>query len=533
MTRSSRPVRWGGLAVGCAAALLVAGRPDRLSAQTSDPIIDTIVVLNHNIFDDQDEAAPTPVARFADAVHVRTRASVIRRTLFLNQGDPYDSARAVESERALRSLAVFRQVRVDTVRLRGRLALRVQTADGWSTKPQFNYSTAGGSVTWQAGAQEANLLGTATSLSALYTKTPDRTWTTFLYRNPHFIGRRPRLFGVYSALSDGRQGAWGLSVPFYETAARRGYGTTGEAATQRVLIFRDGRLTDSKERHALRFGLNGGIALRATSRSYVRLWAGSFWRREDFAPESASVVPRSTFGTVGAGIEVARARFHVLERFNTFARREDLNLSQFLRVGLWAAPRAWGYPAGQAGVGPEVRGQLSSAWPGGFVVLRGQADGLYTGTGLDSARAGGSLTIASQQLPYQTAILHLEGGVLRQSRRPGNDFDPWVDQTGPRLFPAHAFTGTRTVWLALEDRITTIDEFWGLVGVGLAPFFDWGGAWYGDEPMRTGSDIGIAARLGPTRAARGDVTEIAIGYRLGKGFTGRAWALSIRRGVSF
>jgi hypothetical protein len=550
LTQSSKTAdRLRDAAAGLVAMLLLAGAASALVAQTAAPIIDTIIVLNHNIFDDKDLATLPYVARLANAVHIKTHASVIRRTLVLNQGDPYDSARAVESERALRSLNVFRQVRVDTVHVRNRLALRVQTEDGWSTKPQLNYASSAGSVTWQVGMQEENLLGTATSLTALFTKTPDRSSGQFLYLNPHFIARRPRLALVYQPRSDGTYWAWSLGVPFYQTAAKWQFGTTGEASTYRVLIFKDhiqGQpASDSTQRHVLRFGINAGMALRATSRSYLRLWASSAWRREDFGPEGIDP-PGSTFSTIGVGLEVAHTRFHVLERFNTYARREDVNLSEFLRFGVWAAPRAWGYPAGHAGIGLDLSGQLSALWPGGFIVLNGGAHGLYTGSMLDSARVRAGVTIASQNFAYQTAIVHLEGSALRGAT-PNAFFDTWQDQTGLRLYPAHAFTGTRTVWFTFEDRIVLTEQAFGLVGVGVAPFFDWGGAWYGDEPvwvgkdtvllrepMRTGSDAGLALRLGPTRAVRGDVSEFAVGYRFGAPANApHGWALSIRRGIRF
>jgi hypothetical protein len=500
-------------------------------ARTGAPIIDTILILNHNIFD---PGIPSlgPLPALVDAIHVRTHASVIRRMLFLNQGEPYDSARTVESARALRALNVFRDVTIDTVRLAGRLALRVVTADGWSTKPQWNYSSAGGDVSWAAGLEEDNLLGSATSLTALYSVTPDRTSQSFAYFNPHFIARRPRLLGVYQDFSDGRRGSWFLGVPFYETATPLSLVTYGEAATQRVLSFRDGLLSDDEERYALRFTAGGGVALRATSRNYLRLWFTGAWRREDFVPESVTVVPRSVSGTVGAGIELAQTRFHVLQEFNTYARREDVNLSHVLRLGLWAAPAAWGYPTGQAGVGAEASGQVSSVWPGGFVVLRAATNGVYNGTSMDSARARGGVTIASQNVASQTLIVHFEGGVLRRPK-PGGQFDTWLDQTGPRLFGAHAFTGTRTVWITVEDRVLVVDELWGLVGVGVAPFLDWGGAWYDDEMARTGSDLGLALRLGPTRANFGEVQEFAVGWRFGAGLSRPGWALSVRRGIIF
>ena len=530
--------------------LLVAGATSRIAAQVPAPIIDTIVIFNHNIFDENDLAVLPYIARIANAIHFKTHASVIRRTLLLNQGEPYDSARAVESERALRNLNVFRQVRIDTVHVRNRLVLRVQTEDGWSTKPQFNYASSAGSVTWQAGMQEENLLGTATSLTALYTKTPDRNSGQFVYLNPHFIARRPRLGIIYQPRSDGTTWGWSLGVPFYQTAAKRQFGTSGEASTYRVLIFRDFNEGDAAfgttERHLLRFTVNAGVALRATSRSYVRLWTSGVWRREDFVPEM-TVAPGSTFGTIGAGIEVAHTRFHIMERFNTYARREDVNLTQYFRIGAWAAPRAWGYAVGHAGVGLEASGQLSALWRGGFIALSGGAHGVYAGSVLDSARIRAGVTIASQNFASQTAILHLEGGALR-GITPNAFFDTWLDQSGLRLYPAHAFTGTRTVWFTFEDRIVLNEQAFGIVGVGVAPFFDWGGAWYGDEPVwpgkdtllllreprRTGADAGLALRLGPTRAVRGDVSEFAVGYRFGGPTNApHGWALSIRRGIHF
>jgi len=532
-------------AVGLTILLAAPLRPLRAQAQAprEPPIIDTIIIVNRGIFD-QSEMIETPslITRVADALHVRTRASVIRRTLTVNQGDRYDSARVAESARALRSLNVFREVGVDTVRVHGRLGLLVETADGWSTKPQFNFSSSGGSITWAAGIEEDNLIGTATSLRALYTQTPDRSLGQFVYSNPHFIGRRPRLALSYAALSDGHNGAWSVGVPFYETKARQAYGTSGEFGVVRVLRFRFGQFQDSVRREALRFNVSGAVALHASSLSYLRLWGSAAWRREEFiAPLPAAaglVVPDSVYGTVGVGLEMGRPRFRVLRHFNTYARREDINVSQFLRFGLWAAPEAWGYAPGRAGVGGELSGGASIDWSGGFITLRLRTNALFTGSDVDSARIRGGVTIASQNIASQTIILHLEGGALRYPR-PGAEYDPWEDQSGPRLFPAHAVTGDRTIWFGFEDRILVTDEAYGLLGIGLAPYVDWGGAWYQTDPKSLGGDAGISLRLGPTRAVRGEVTEFAVGYRWLEQPAGlppydiNGWALTIRRGIVF
>jgi hypothetical protein len=499
---------------------LALGRPACLSAQT----IDTIAVVIHNVYDRKLDA-PKIVAGVGNALHITTRAWVIRRTLLVRPGERYDSAKVAESERALRALTIFRAVRIDTLHMDGRFGLRVETDDAWSTIPDFDYSAVAGDVMWAAAFTEANLAGTGTALTGRYEKTPDRHSLSIGYTSTGVLAHRVVLSGQYTNISDGRTGQWLLGVPFYETVAPRSLTTDGNVAKERVLRFKDGVLLDSLQHRELRFGVSSGIALAATPSSYARLWFGAAWRREDFAPADTVPFPRSQFGTAGAGVEIKRVRFQVLQNFNSFARQEDVDVSQTLRLGLWAAPRAWGYGPGQAGVGPEASTQLSALWHGGFAVLRGQLAGVLTGAGVDSGRVIGSATIASQNLPRQSLILHVEGGALRRPK-PGDEFDLWRDSKGPRLFGAHAFTGTNMAWLALEDRVVVKEEVWGLFGVGLAPFLDWGGAWYSDERRRLGGDVGLALRLGPTRLTITDVGQFALGYRFGDGFTGGHWAFT-------
>ena len=502
------------------------------SARSAAQTIDTIVVVRHNVYDRKRDA-PRVVAAAGNALHITTQAWVVRRALLLRPGDPYDSAKVVESERALRALTIFRAVRIDTVRVEGRLALRVETDDAWSTIPDFDYSSVAGDVLWAMAFTEANVLGTGTALTGRYEKTPDRHSLSVGYNSTGVLGRRTVLSTQYKTISDGRSGTWSIGVPFYETVAPRSLTTDGTAAKERVLRFQDGILLDSLQHRELRVGLSGGVSLQATPSGYLRLWAGAAWRREDFAAATTVPFPRSSFGTVGAGLEMKRVRFQVLENFNSFARQEDVDLSQTLHLGLWAAPRAWGYEPGRAGVGPEVSGQLSGAWHRGFAVLRGQAAGVLTGAGgVDSGRVIGGVTVVSQNLPSQSLIFHVEGGALRGPKS-GDEFDLWRDSKGPRLFGAHAFTGTRMVWVALEDRVVVKDEVWGLFGVGLAPFLDYGGAWYDNEPTRVGGDAGLALRLGPTRLTITDVGQFALGYRFGKGFSGRHWAFTAAGNIAY
>lgn len=482
--------------------------------------IDTVIIENHNIFDVDDET-PNWVANLANGLHMRTRQWVIRRRLLLNRGDHFDPARMEESERNLRTLGVFRSVRIDTVRLGndedGKLALRAVTSDGWSTQPQLSFMSVGGDNTWDVGFMERNFFGTATEVAVIYGRQPDRTRLDLEFVNPHFFGRRTLVIARYSDLSDGHHGEWSFGLPFHETAAPHSIETYGEVADERVLRFRDDARQDSSQHELFRMGLRGGIAAHATSHTYTRLWGGWEWRRENFGTYPTANLPYSVFTTVRAGIEFGSVRFRVLEHFNSYARREDVDLSPTFRAGVVFESEDVGY---------ELSAQTSAVWKRGFAVLRVAANGV------DSTRTQGEITIVSQDVAGHTLIMHVEGGAVTHPK-PGAEFNPWIVQRGPRLFGVHDFTGTRTTWLALEDRILVADNVLGLLALGLAPFVDYGGAWYADERPRQGGDAGLSFRLGPTRAVKGEAAELAFGYRFGQGVRGRRWAVTLRKGFSF
>lgn len=499
-----------------------------LAAQT----VDTIVVENRNIFEPLGDA-PGILERVGDALHIRTRAWVIRRTLFFDQGDRYDSAKVVESERALRGLGVFRNVKLDTTHVDDKFGVRVTTADGWSTRPQADFSSAAGNVSWDVGLVEKNLLGTANSILADYQKTPDRRLVTLLYQAPGFLLRRAGLIAAYEDLSDGGFGFWSYGVPFYETSARSSLVTSGDAGRLRVLRFRDGVLADSVRQRVLQLRLSGGVALRATDQDYVRLRFFGQWRRGSFESYGAPAAPDSQTFAAGVGLELGQSRYRVAEGLDKYARREDVDISQRLWVGLWVAPRVLGYAPGRSGVGPEIQAQLAGGGPYGFVWFRLNADGLLAASGLDSGRVESGVTVMSQALAGQTLVFHAEGG-LASNVAPGSEFDLWYYANGPRAFGAHAFTGTRRYWAVAEDRVLAVPSLLGLFGVGLAPFAEWGGAWYDAEHPRAGGNVGLALRLGSIRSTRGEVTEISLANRFGQGFApGGPWAVTIREAVEF
>jgi hypothetical protein len=492
-------------------------------AQCAVAAIDTLLIENAGVAD----------GGLAEALHIRTRAGVIRRAVPIRAGDCYDSARVAESERALWNLGVFRAVRVDTARLRpdGPLALRIATADGWSTRPIADYTRTGSHTTWEAGVFDGNFLGTAGQLFASYRSTPDRGWVSVQYSTRHLLFPGSVVWARYAHLSNGRQAAWLVGLPFREAAARHSATLEGEAIDERVLVYGERTTENGSRWRALRMRATVAYAPRAGSRGFVRVWAATHWRRESWAATVLDPFDVRVFAAGGAGIELATIRFHTTQRVNTYGRPEYVDLSPTLRLGVWAAPRAWGYPAERAGVGVELRTRVGVHWPGGHAALRLEAWGGYAGGALDSGQTRGRVTLVAQR-GHHTLIAHTEMNRMLGARPPGW-YDLWLEQRGPRLFAPHAFMGPRTWWAVVEDRYVVREALAGLMGVGIAPFAEYAQSYGPGAPDVGGGNAGAALRLVPLRFAAGDVTEIALGYRFGNATPREGWALGVRKGFWF
>jgi hypothetical protein len=488
------------------------------------------VVLDRRDIFDPDERGW--VARLGNALHVQTRAATIRRELLFRPGEPFDSARAAESERNLRALGVFRRVVIDTVRTDSGLVARVLTKDGWSTKADWRFRSTGGEVAFTIGLVEDNLLGTASSAAVRYKKTPDRTSVTLAFRRPRLFAGAVGLTAAYEDRSDGRLSGLALDQPFYSLTSRRGFRLEAEDRDERVLRFFDGA-NEARDSLTHRYTLVRGsaaVALRASSEGYLRLGVQAQVRREDFRPEG-SVAPfeKTVTGAIGPYVTWSRTRFLVTRGYAGFAREEDVDLGLTVRAGLMAAPKAFGYE--RDGIAPLASARLGVRAPGGFGYLEALAGGLYDAGGLDSGSVQLAATAVLQPGHNQVGILHLEGGWL-ENPVPGTEFDLGLG-TGPRAFRSHAFTGDRSYFGTAEYRVTVVDDFLGMIGLGVAGFVDHGGAWYAGERRRTGWDAGIGLRLGASRSTDTDALRFDLARRFGNDVQGPGWVVTVGKGFVF
>jgi len=518
-----------GLLLG-AVPLCAQSRPDSMPR----PVIRAVVIDARDIFEPE-EAKASSLIRFANSIHSTTRRSVIERELLFGAGEPFDSAKVAETARNLRALGIFRRVIIDSIHTDSGTVLRVTTKDGWSTRPQLDFASTGGQTAWAVGLEELNLFGRATYAAINFRDDPDRTALTLLFRQPRLIANRIYVSAGYQHRSDGRSVSLGTGLPFLNLSSRAALTVGALDFDGDVLRFFEGDPVAGQvlRRRYTVARADGALALAASSAGFVRVGLFGQLRRDDFLDTSlvaSTRFPHSVTAAVGPYFWVSRASFLVLRNLRSFGREEDVDLSSTFLVGAYAAPRAFGYD--RDGLGLQVNAGTGIRLPGGFATLRTNATGLVISPGLDSGTVRVTGTWVAQPSRSHTLVVLGQLG-WQKNQVPGEEFDLGLSR-GPRAFYAHAFTGDRLVNLLVEYRWTLAENWWDVLGLGLAGFLDHGGAWYSGSARRTGTDAGFGIRLGPSRSTDTDaVVSIDFARRFRTDVQRAGWAVVVRRGVRF
>jgi hypothetical protein len=495
--------------------------------------ITSVTIDRRNIFDVNDSTFWA--LKIVNALHIPTRTPFIRRELLFAPGQPYDSASVAESGRNLRLLGVFSDVRIDTVRSDSGMAINVMTRDGWSTRPDFRFHSTGGSLAYTFALIEENLLGTMTQAQLLYQKDPDRTSKVAFFNRPRLIDGKIGTTLEYADQSDGKFFTGQLGLPYYSLSSRDEATVDFTRQDGRVLRYRFGSTVahDTLERQYVLGRIDIGHALRASPRGYVRIGLLGQIRRDDYDSASNAVLlgvnTQTLSGAFGGYIEWRHAQYLPVHGYESFARQEDVDLSQVVRVSALIAPRGLGYD--RDGIAPGLGVHSGLRLPGGFAFADLTINGLFQAGGLDSGQVllgGTAVFLPGHRHEF---LLHAEAGAIRNPA-PGSEFDLGFG-VGPRAFVQHAFTGDREFFTTAEYRYTLWPEAIKLTGIGVAVFADDGGAWWANDGQRTGSDFGIGLRIGPSRTPDVEATRIDFARRIGNDAQPGGWVLIVGKGFAF
>ena len=524
LTPSCLPSRWRPAACVLPFAFLLAANA---SAQQRPPRVRAVILQRDAVFDST-EARFWPY-RLANALHAETRAHVIRRELLVDVGDPFDSALIEESERNLRALGIFRDVRIDAQVTDSGVVVRVRTADAWTTTFGVGAATSGSQSVIDLSLQEGNLFGTRTVALVAYRNDPDRSSIAAAFDTPRAIGDRIGVGVSAVDRSDGHAISASVRLPFLSLSSRESATLTGSVFQGRLLQFSGGTIVDSLWRESAVLRTDAAIALSAGPRGYLRLGLVAQFVRDDMVPmEDRSLIPETRFATAGPYLALRRPRYIRVRNVERMERVEDVDLGVFASVSLLAAPRQWGYP--RNGIGTTLGGGIGLRLPGSFIRFGVRASALQTSEGTDSATVEGATTFVGQRGQRHLVVLHGSTG-LQRNVVPGREFDLGLG-TGLRAFPSHAFTGDRYFILAGEYRLLVWPRVFGVAGVGAAVYAGHAGAWFGGASRRAGTEIGTGLRIASLRET-GGIWRLDLSRRLaGDGFAG-GWVASLGRGFVF
>lgn len=201
-----------------ALCLLVAGRALHAQAPCPTGPISFIFIDNHSIFDTDDPGTDRRFAwayRAANALHVRTRRSVIERELLFGPGDCFDQYLLEETERLLRGYQFLSQVDLFGVpQPDGSYHVIVDTQDQWSTQFDLRLALEEGLQLEGFRLRETNLLGTGQELGLFYV---DRDVTRdygVAFSTPQLAGTRWDLSGALGRTRAGTLAQQVVAYPF-------------------------------------------------------------------------------------------------------------------------------------------------------------------------------------------------------------------------------------------------------------------------------------------------------------------------------
>lgn len=504
-----------------AAAATPQALPTWAELEAAGARIGRIRILNRNIFDTEDPAENKLLFRWANALHVQTRRSVIERALLFKSGDPVTVRLIDESERVLRNNRFLYDVEFRVVAVHdGVVDIDVLTRDTWTLDLGASAGRAGGTNTSGIHLREYNLLGTGMSLSVGHSNAVDRSGNDIQLATDRAFGTWTAVSLSHGSNSDGRRDAVSVVRPFYALDARWSAGAALVRDDRIDPVYRSGEIVSQYRRRQDRAELSGGRS-RGLVDGWVQRWSlGLEWRHDAYAPEPGLVAPSQL--PADQRLLAPFVRYELIEdRYDKQLNRDLIGKPEFFALGLnarvqlgWAAS-AWGSTQDTLLYAASISRGFVPA-PGHRLFASAAAAGQLADGELRRARFGAQ---AQYYLPQSRHWLFYASAAADALTRP----DPAEmlqlgGETGLRGFPLRYQSGTRRALFTTEERFYTDLYVWRLFRVGGAAFFDAGRAWGGEftNTAHPGwlANAGFGLRIVTARAAFSNVLHLDIAFPL-------------------
>lgn len=530
------------------------GLPSGLQGQSACPAgeISYVFIDNHSIFDLDD----LPVNRFrwafelANALHLRTRPSFIRRELQFRVGDCYDPFLISDSERILRRLPFISNAEVFGVRQAdGSWHVVVDTRDEWSTRLEISAEFENGVQFRSLSLTEQNFLGRGFQISGFLIQDDANERIGGQFFTPQFLGTDAD-FQVGGGTTQVGE-FWNASVtqPFIGETGRWA-GTVGTSLNEDYFDYSAGTpsmpanaLLPTEQRRSeltgmIRFGEPGNLTSVGLGLARAELDARDFpasleyVENRDFGnpvpapPEVVDEVARQTFFSSGTRINLlfSQRNIRFIQRTGLDALRgvTDLQVGSDVSVTLGRTVSTGGAPDD---FNTRVR-LYAAAAPSPFtIVSQFGIEGRQIFFDPSTERRGWRDVIGELDLLAYWQPDRFEGHtvLLRVAGAGGWTMDRPFQLTlggrrGLRGFNEQDFPGARRIVVNLEDRVYLGWPAPSFADFGITLFADVGRIFPGDVPFGVDSgwrgSIGGGLRIGFPAGTRG-VARIDLAWPLG------------------
>jgi hemolysin activation/secretion protein len=511
----------------CLLALYTAGAaaqqiPSLPELEAAGAVIGEIVVEPHNIFDLDDPHENSFPYRAANALHITTRPSLIRRLLLFKSGERLSVRLLEETERLVRANSSVYDIAITPTAYRdGVVDLAIRTRDTWTLQPGLRVRRAGGKNSGGFALKEANLAGTGTAFGLERTSTVDRTGTVLQLANDHLFDGWTRIAGERATFDDGASASLSITRPFYALDTRRAGGASVARFDRIDSIYGAGNVVGQYRHHQ-----DTGEVFGGWSPGLIRGWtqrfsAGLSYVADSYALDAERPAPAAL--PVDRTLAGPFLRYEAIEDdFVLLRNRERIQRPEYFAMGMQSSVQLGRSLAAFGST--DQPWQLSASLSKGFRIRGGNEllaqtsfSSQYGSSATSDMRGlGSSVRYYAPQGPNNLLLVAASADGVQSP----NEADQLLlgGDNGLRGYPLRYQRGAHRALLNVEERFYTDWYPLRIFRVGAAVFYDLGRAWGGPlaSTENTGwlSNAGVGLRILSARASFGNVLHIDFAFPL-------------------
>ena len=498
---------------------------ETMDAAAAGKKIGAVHIVTENIFDPSRPGERRGVFRLVNRLHHTTRPEVIQHQLLFQPGDTYSPETLRESERLLRGNRYLYEATIRTVAEDERkVDLEVLTRDVWTLQLGIDFRRAGGTNSTAFDVEDQNFFGTGKDIEVARLENVDRTSKLVRYRDPSLGNTHGIVDFTFADNSDGDTRALDVERPFYALDTRWATGVTALHDVRIDPLYDGGDVVDRFRQRRDFLEVFGGLSPGLLDGVTQRFRLGFTYDRDRFAAAPGFAPPDAANRTLAypwIGYERVEDGFVTVRDFDQIKRTEDVNLGRVLTARLgWSSP-VFG--------GDRSRLILTSAatdgWAFGLrqiLLVRANLLGRLSGGRIENGSVAAGLRYYVRTFGNGLLVVKATGDVAEKL-----DFENQLllgGDNGLRGYPLRYQAGDRRFLVSLEQRFYGSHEYFHLVTLGAAAFFDAGRAWFVEAPpsflqlagvqRQLLKDVGVGLRLGSSRSATGAVIHLDLAYPL-------------------